>query len=229
MNFPRAALEWIPASMVDETSMGGVESRFQSTYWDTVLRAKRGSPDALEWLMAEYWKPVYFFIRRKGYNVENAKDLTQGFLGAFLEKDYLKGVDPERGRFRSFVMASLEHFLSDTRDRARAVKRGGGFNFVEAESDLACAAPSPEKAFFKGWALSILERALERLKREMPPEDMNLLSGPAPPEMSVSERKNRLHRIRTKLKAYLREAILPNVDREGEVDSELREILALLS
>src|SRR5262245_61432222 len=151
--------------MADETSMGGVESRFQSTYWETVLRAKEGQPDALQQLLAEYWKPVYFFGRRKGDDVESAKDLTQGFLGVFVEKDYLKSVSPEQGRFRSFVMASLQHYLADARDRARAVKRGGLYNFVEAESDLACAAPSPEKAFFKGWALTILERAIELLRR----------------------------------------------------------------
>jgi len=215
--------------MADETSIGGAESRFQSTYWETVLRAKDGHADALEQLLAEYWKPVYFFIRRKGHDVESAKDLTQGFLGIFLEKDYLKSVSPELGRFRSFVMASLQHYLSDVRDRARAVKRGGRFNFVEAESDLSCAAPSPEKAFFKGWALTVLERAIEKLKKEVPPEDMDLLSGRFPEGMSVSVRKNRLHRLRAKLKEHLRNSILPNVEREAEVDSEIREILALLS
>src|SRR5262245_2706429 len=215
--------------MPDETSIGGAASRFQSTYWETVLRAKQGQQDAMDWLLAEYWKPVYFFIRRKGHDVETAKDLTQGFLGVFVEKDYLKSVSPERGRFRSFVMASLQHYLSDVRDRARAVKRGGGFNFVEAESDLSCAAPSPEKAFFKGWALTILERAIEQLKKDVPPEDLDLLSGRIPEGMTPSKRKNRLHRLRAKLKEHLRESILPNVEHEKEVDSEIREILALLS
>ena len=212
----------------EETSMGGGGSRFQSTYWETVLKAKEGVPEAMDWLVGEYWKPVYFFVRRKGHDVESAKDLTQGFLGVFVEKDYLKSVSPERGKFRSFVMASLQHYLADARDRARAIKRGGGYNFVEAESDLACAAPSPEKAFFKGWALTILERAIESLRREVPPEDMDLLSGKVPPALSVSERKNRLQRLRAKLKNHLRECILPNVDRQADVDSEIREILALL-
>jgi len=217
-------------SMSDETSIGGDESRFQSTYWDVVLQAKAGAPDAIERLVTEYWKPIYFFIRRKGNDVESAKDLTQSFLSVFLEKDYLKSVSPERGRFRSFVMASLDHFLSDAGKYARRVKRGGRFNFVEAEDDLSCSAPSasPSAAFFRGWALSILEQAYEQVKLEVPPEDMKLLSGPPPPEMSVSDRKNRLHRIRTKLKAHLRRMILPNVEREAEVDSEIREILSLL-
>jgi RNA polymerase sigma-70 factor (ECF subfamily) len=215
--------------MTNETSTGGSRSRFQSTHWKNVLLARDGAADALEWLVGEYWKPIYFFIRRKGHDVENAKDLTQSFLGIFLEKDYLKDVLPERGRFRSFIMASLEHFLSDARDRARAVKRGGRLNFVQAESDLACAAPTPEKAFFKGWAISILERAIEKLRQEVSEEDMALLRGVAPAGMSVSERKNRLHRVRMKLKTHLREAIRPNVAGEREVDSELREILSLLN
>jgi len=214
--------------MTDETSMGGNASRFHSTIWETVLKAKDGSPEAMEQLVADYWKPVYFFIRRKGVDVERAKDLTQSFLGVFLEKDYLKGVSPERGRFRSFVMASLEHFISDQRDRDKAVKRGGKFNFVQAESDLRCASPTPDKAFFKGWALTILERAVERLRNEVPAEDMGLLSGKVPASMSVSERKNRLHRLRARLKLILRECIVPHVDREQEVDSEIREIFALL-
>jgi RNA polymerase sigma-70 factor (ECF subfamily) len=214
--------------MKHETSIGGGRNRFQSTSWDNVLQARNGQQHAMEWLMAEYWKPIYFFVRRKGYDVENSKDLTQEFLGVFLEKDYLKGVNPERGRFRSFMMAALEHFLSDSRDRARAVKRGGRFNFVEAENDLACASPTPEKAFFKGWALSVLEAAIERLRAEVPAEDMDLLAGKVPAGMSVSERKNRLHRLRAKLRTLLRGAIAPHVSRSDEVDSELREILSLL-
>ena len=208
--------------------MGGNGSRFRSTIWETVLQAKKGSPEALEQLLSEYWKPVYFFVRRKGYDVEAAKDLTQGFLGAFVEKDYLRTVSPEAGRFRSFVMACLEHFLSDQRDRDRAVKRGGRYNFVQAEDDLRCAAPAPDRAFFKGWALTILERAVDRLRTEVPAEDMGLLSGTVPASMAVSERKNRLHRLRVRLRSILREFIVPHVDREDDVDSEIREIFALL-
>jgi RNA polymerase sigma-70 factor (ECF subfamily) len=214
--------------MTRETSMGGGPTRFRSTTWETVLQARDGKPEALEQLMVEYWKPVYFFIRRKGHDVEVAKDLTQGFLGLFHEKNYLRKVNPELGRFRSFVMALLQNYLSDQRDRERALKRGGGFNFVQAESDLRCAAPSPEQAFFRGWALTILEQAIDRLRQEVPPEDMELLSGTVPTSMPVSERKNRLHRLRARLRSVLRESILPAVEREKEVDSEIREIFALL-
>jgi RNA polymerase sigma-70 factor (ECF subfamily) len=215
--------------MAEETSIGGTESRFQSTLWETVLKAKEGSKDALDRLLEDYWKPVYFFIRRKGYDVEAAKDLTQGFLGVFLEKNYLGQVTPERGRFRSYIMACVQHYLSNERDRAQTLKRGGGFNFVQAENDLPSAAAGPEQAFFKGWALTILERAMARVAEEVPPEDLAMLSGVMPAGISASEKKNRLHQLRLKIRRHLREGILLASDNEAEVDSEIRLILSFLN
>src|SRR5690349_523781 len=107
--------------MTEETAIGGKYHGFQPTLWTTVLTAKdASSPErqkALESLMATYWKPVYFFIRRRGNDVEASKDLTQSFFAAFLEKDFLKNVAPEKGKFRSFLQASLTYFLSDHYDR----------------------------------------------------------------------------------------------------------------
>jgi RNA polymerase sigma-70 factor (ECF subfamily) len=214
--------------MGDETSMGGKETRFQSTVWDVVRQAKEGRREATEQLVADYWKPVYFYVRRRGHDVESAKDLTQSFFGAFLEKDYLKFVSPELGRFRSFIMASLGHFLSNERDRASAAKRGGGMNFVQAEADLVAADPAPDKAFFKGWALSILERAMERLRGETPPEDIALLGGTVPETLSLSEKKNRLHRVRARLREHVRDLIRPSVEKESEIESEVRELFSAL-
>src|SRR4026207_2179399 len=102
--------------MADETSMGGAATRFGSTLWSTVQQAREGSGEALDRLVAEYWKPVYFYVRRRGHGVDDAKDLTQAYFAAFVEKDFLKDVAAERGRFRSFVMSSVGHFLSDARD-----------------------------------------------------------------------------------------------------------------
>jgi DNA-directed RNA polymerase specialized sigma24 family protein len=208
--------------------MGGKDSRFQSTLWEVVLQAKNGEPEAIDRLAREYWKPVYFYIRRKGQPVESAKDLTQSFLGHLLEKDLLSRVDPEKGKFRSFIMATLGNFLNNERRTAQAQKRGGAFNFVEAEDDLRSADATPEKAFFKGWALTILEQAMTRLRESVPPEDLALLEGRSPPEMTASEKKNRLFRVRGRLQHLLRESVKSAVDREGEVDSELREIFASL-
>jgi len=214
--------------MANETSMGGSDSRFQSTLWDVVLQAREGEAAAIDQLARSYWKPVYFFIRRKGQPVESAKDLTQSFLGHLLEKDLLSRVDPEKGKFRSYIMATLGHFLNNERRTAQALKRGGAFNFVEAEDDLRAADATPEKAFYKGWALTILEQAMAKLRESVPPEDLALLEGKAPPEMSASEKKNRLFRVRGRLQHLLRESVKAAVDREGDVDSELREIFASL-
>lgn len=208
--------------------MGGNDTRFQSTLWDVVLQAKAGEAAAVDRLARDYWKPVYFYVRRKGHPVEGAKDLTQSFLGHLLEKDLLSRVDPSKGKFRSFIMATLGNFLNNERRTAGAQKRGGGFNFVEAEDDLRSADESPEKAFFKGWALTILEEAMARLRESVPPEDLALLEGKAPPDLTPSEKKNRLFRVRGRLQHLLRECVKSAVDREGDVDSELREIFASL-
>src|SRR4051812_14367363 len=214
--------------MGQETSMGGDDSRFQSTLWEVVRGAQAGTPQAVDRLAGDYWKPVYFFIRRKGNDVELAKDLTQSFLGHLLEKELLGRVDPSKGKFRSFIMATLGNFLNNERRTARALKRGGAFNFVDAEEDLRASDESPEKAFFKGWALTILEQAMAKLRESVPAEDLALLEGKAPAEMTPSEKKNRLFRVRGRLQHLLRETVRAAVDRDGEVDSELREIFACL-
>lgn len=208
--------------------MGGADSRFQSTLWEVVRQAQDGASQAVDRLASDYWKPIYFFIRRKGRDVESAKDLTQSFLGHLLEKDLLARVTPDKGKFRSFIMATLGNFLNNERRTAKALKRGGAFNFVEAEDDLRGSDATPEQAFFKGWALTILEQAMARLRETVPPEDLALLEGKAPAEMTASERKNRLFRVRGRLQHLLREAVRAAADREGEVDSELREIFACL-
>jgi len=208
--------------------MGGDDTRFQSTLWEVVRQAQDGDAPAIDRLAGDYWKPVYFFIRRKGHDVEPAKDLTQSFLGHLLEKDLLRDVSPDKGKFRSYLMATLTNFLNNERRTAKALKRGGAFNFVEAEEDLRSSDETPERAFFKGWALTILEQAMTRLRESVPAEDLALLEGKAPPEMTSSEKKNRLFRVRGKLQHLLREAVRNSVDREGDVDSELREIFACL-
>lgn len=213
-----------------ETSIGGSQKGFQPTLWTTVLKAKNhDAPDRLEALnrlITKYWKPVYYFIRQKGHDVEAAKDLTQGFFATFLEKDFLKDVEPDRGRFRSFILAALSHFLSNEYDRSRAKKRGGDFNFVQAELERPSAAPTPEQAFFDQWAIEVFERAMSRLKSERPPEDVALLSGHAPADLPDYEKKNRLHRLRLRLRQLLREEVLPSVAGESEADEELRELLS---
>lgn len=208
--------------------MGGPGVGFRSTLWTVIQQAREGSREAYDRLIAAYWKPVYAFIRRRGRDIEQAKDLTQGFFTTFLEKDFLKDVAPERGKFRSFVMASLSHFLSNEYDRSRAQKRGGHLNFVEVEADLSSEDPSPERAFDRQWALEILRRAMDRLRSEVPAEDMDLLAGASPPGLSPAERKYRLRRLRQRLRECLREEILPSVVAETEAEAEIDDLFAAL-
>ena len=214
--------------MSDETAIGGDNVRFQPTAWTVVREARDGSRDALDRLIDLYWKPVYFFIRRRGHDVEAAKDLTQGFFGSLLERKFFDAASEEKGKFRSYLLGALAHFLANEQARRKAKKRGGDFNLVEAEKELVSSDPSPEKAFLGKWALEILERAMKRLRLEVPPEELGLLCGEPRPGMTETDLKNRRYRLRTRLRELLREEILPSVDREDEVDSEIRELFSAL-
>jgi RNA polymerase sigma factor (sigma-70 family) len=158
-----------------ETEIGEGPGAFQSTLWSVVLRAKDpSSPErrkALEKLIQTYWKPLYFFVRRKGKNAEESKDLTQGFFAELLAKDYLKTLDPERGKFRAFLLSAFKHYLADHYDHDRAQKRGGGrpvlsLDFEGAETEAAGVQTDsePDRAYQRDWALQVMARALERLR-----------------------------------------------------------------
>ena len=152
--------------------------RFVTTHWSVVISAgQRESPkaaDALVTLCTAYWYPLYAFVRRQGYRTEDAQDLTQAFFAKLLEKNYLGEADQQRGRFRSFLLASLKHFLANQRDYARAQKRGGGrpvisLDFESAESRYRHEPPdtmTPERLFERRWALTLLDRVLSRLHDE---------------------------------------------------------------
>ena len=130
------------SSQGDDRGSDGA-SWFQTTHWSLVLAAGHDSTpdaqDALARLCHVYWYPLYTYVRRRVGDVHDAQDLTQAFFARFLEKEYLDDVDPQRGKFRSFLLASMKHFLSKERDRARAQKRGGGraclsLDFEDAEN-----------------------------------------------------------------------------------------------
>jgi RNA polymerase sigma factor (sigma-70 family) len=138
----------------------------------SMVRAAAGatgvkSSEALTDLCRAYWHPLYSYVRRRGYDSDEAQDLTQSFIARLLEKHTLRKFQEHRGRFRSFLLVSLKHFLANERDAARAQKRGGGQDAVPMESGLH---PSdnltPEKAFEKQWALDVLARVMERLRQE---------------------------------------------------------------
>lgn len=154
------------------------KSWFTTTHWSVVLAAGQpASPEAqaaLEKLCSSYWYPVYTFIRREGYQPEDAQDLTQGFFARVLEKNYFGQVNRQKGKFRSFLLAALKHYLSNERDRAGRIKRGGRHAFLswdetEAEERFTREMAhelTAQKVFERNWALTLLEKVLEDLRAE---------------------------------------------------------------
>ena len=213
---------------MNETEIGGDDVRFAPTAWTVVRSARDGSREAWDTLIANYWKPAYFFIRRRGHDVEAAKDLAQGFFATALEKDFLDGVSADKGKFRTWLLAALGHYLSNQFDRAHAKKRGGGIDFLRAELDLPDVGPTPEAAFLAGWARETLARAMERLRRQVSEADLALLKGTSTSDLTPTDRKHRLYRLRNKLRDCLREEIAPSLERAEEVESEVRELFRAL-
>ncbi len=153
-------------------------AQFNSTHWSVVLAAGAVDPQqrsaALERLCRIYWPPIYAFIRRSGYPPQDSQDLTQDFFFRLLKRHDFEAADPEKGRFRSFLLGALKHFLSDQRDRAQAQKRGGDYRFVpldpgEAESAVVIDPAhdeTPERIFDRNWAIALLNQVLGRLEAE---------------------------------------------------------------
>lgn len=232
--------------------------QFATTRWSQVLAAGAGptsdSREALARLCELYWRPLYAYVRRWGYDADEAQDLTQEFFSRLLEKHYLRAADPARGRFRSFLLASLKHFLSNERDRAAAVKRGGRatvlpLEFETAEGWYVREPPddeTPERVYERRWALTLLERTLERLRREFEAAGKGAmfsrleghLTGEqetAPyaqlaAELGTSEGavKVAVHRLRRRFGALLREEIAETVSEPAEVDDEIRQLFRSL-
>src|SRR5215469_8104666 len=158
-------------------------AKFQTTSWSLVLSAANVSEESAEAALAKlcqlYWYPIYAFVRRRGYGQDDAKDLTQEFFSRVLEKNYLKDADPSRGRFRSFLLTSVRHFLANEWNRGHAQKRGGGLLTIALDPVAAegryCAETAspenPEKLYEKQWALAILDQVMTSLRQEYVLED----------------------------------------------------------
>ncbi len=237
----------------DDRDSGGT-SWFQTTHWSLVLAAGHdSSPDAqnaLAGLCRVYWYPLYTYVRRRTGNVHDAQDLTQAFFARFLEKEYLGDVDPKRGKFRSFLLASLKHFLSNERERARAQKRGGGrtvlsLDFEDAENRYRLEPAdtmTPERLFERRWALTLLDQVVSRLEREFADAGKSemfaalkpfLTAAPDAPSqrevaaqlgMSEGAVKAAAHRLRQRYRKVLREEIAQTVADPDDVAEELNEL-----
>ncbi|SRR6266498_409794 len=234
---------------------------FSTTHWSVVLSAGRAltpaAQAALERLCSTYWSPLYAYIRRVGYGVEDAEDLTQGFFARLLEKSYLGQVDRKKGRFRSFLLACLRHFLADHRDCARAVKRGGRCTFIPLETqstkDHSRQEPihemNAERIFERHWALTLLECAEGRLRREYVAAGKSLLyerlkifriaAEPTSPLtyaelgslLNITESAVRCAaaRLRRRFRELVREEVAHTVTLSSEIDEEIRYLIAVIS
>jgi RNA polymerase sigma factor (sigma-70 family) len=226
---------------------------FPTTRW-TLILSSRDSPEAqraaLETLFATYWKPVYFYLRRKGLAVEAAEDATQGLFLHLMERDVLLRVDPARGRFRSYLLTSVENYLVNEHERASAVKRGGRVRIVPldtlvAERELPAAPDDPGRAFDREWATGIMERALARLqaeyasgRRKGPAEVFlsffRLQEAPSYAEAAAAcglttvQFKAALHRARARFREILHEEIGPTVAADADTEAEMQTLLQAL-
>jgi RNA polymerase sigma-70 factor (ECF subfamily) len=224
--------------------------KFATTHWSLVLAAAREEHRdgrlAMDSLCERYWYPLYVFVRRRGHSAEDAQDLTQAFFTRLLDKGDVARASPARGRFRSFLLASLQNFLINEYDRARALKRGGGvpvssIDMTDAEQryDAEPASDvSPDDQFHRKWALTLLDRALNQTRLEyersgrsalfarladlMTGPDLNDSHRQAAAALGMTEGavKVAVHRMRRRFRDILRSQIAETVDVE-ELDDEI--------
>lgn len=230
--------------------------QFATTCWTVVLQAKdldqSEGREALEQLCKSYWQPLYAFVRRKGYDSQRAADLTQGFFTHILEKRVLEKSAPDRGRFRSFLLACIRNFLNNEFDRENAEKRGGGqprisLDISKAESSLELLSkePSPEAVFEKQWANSLLARVHQKLnetrgQRTELQESLKTLLTREPVEgeyealaeefgMTVVAIRVAVFRQREKFRKLLRQEVGETLQEGDSVDEEIRYLMDVLT
>ena len=248
----------MPPSKHNDLAASAPAGQFATTHWSLVLAARdRAAPQAREALAAlcrAYWYPLYAFVRRHGHSADAAQDLTQEFFARLLEKDFLQVVDRDKGKFRSFLLATCKHFLANERDRASARKRGGDhahvpIDFAAAEGrysrepahDL-----TPEKLFERRWALTLLEEVMaqlqeeyrrnargplfDRLKQCLVGTKGTLSYDQVAAELGLSEGGVRVavHRLRKRYRELLCQEIARTVHDPDQVEDEIRDLFTAL-
>ena len=234
------------------------QGSFRTTRW-TVIRAARAKnePDsaaALASLCEAYWYPLYFFVRRLGHNAEDARDLTQGYFLKLMERDYLDTVREEAGKFRSFLLASMKHYLANVKRDAAALKRGGGQAPISLDIDVAenryrlepVDESTPEKAYERRWALAVIDRARASLRNEFETASkgrhFHLLAGhlsgsgdgksyrEIAEELETTEAavKMSVSRMRRQFGRALRDQIADTVDNTEDIDAEVKYLLSIV-
>jgi len=232
---------------------------FTTTNWSLVLAAGETAPggatDAMERLCSRYWFPVYASIRRAGNDAHHAEDLTQGFFEFAIERRLLQRARKDKGRFRSFILSSLNNFLHNQHDHASAVKRGGRHQIVsfdEADAEMMLASEpaingTPEDSFDRRWAVTLIRRVMENLQAEHAKRGRltvhdsllpYLTRNPSPGdyqriaadlEMEVGTLRVALHRFRHRFGELLRSEVAHTVASPDEVEEEIRYLLSVLA
>jgi len=232
-------------------------AQFTTTHWSVVLEAQSESPaaqEALEKLCRVYWRPIYGFVQRQGIGPEEAKDVTQSFFADLLEHRSLTAVRKEKGRFRSYLLGALKYFLADERRRAMAIKRGKGQRLIPLEElgtdeRIEMEPPDPvtaEQIYERRWASTVLERVLGLLKNEYVAAGNAVLfdslkqllpDEPGSPSqadiagqlgMTANAVRQAFHRFRQRYQSLLREEIAHTVATPGDVEDELRHLIAVV-
>lgn len=234
-------------------------SRFVTTHWSVVLSAREGATGeaaaALEQLCRTYWWPLYAFVRRRGHGPHDAEDLVQEFFARLLAKDFLQSVDPRKGRFRSFLLAAMDHFLAKEWRRSNAQKRGGRFRIISLDAETAeehylqipATAQTPEQIYDYQWAIKLMEQVLSRLRNEEVAKGRQrqfdeikiYLHGDrfaglyaelaAKLQTTEAALKMAVSRMKKRYGELLREEVAQTVSDPNEIEDELRALAAILS
>jgi len=235
-----------------------LDPQFTTTHWSVVLLAGQAdSPhatEALEKLCRTYWYPLYVYVRRQGNSPEDAQDLTQNFFSRLLEKNYFAKADPDRGKFRTFLLRSMKNFLVNEWKRAGRVKRGGDLTFLSFDANVAedryAAEPAnesnPDTAYEQRWAVTLIEQVLTALRQEFNAADKARLfeelkgfiwgdksaasyaeiAGPL--NLTEGTVKVAVHRLRQRFRELLRAEVAHTVARPEDTDGELRHLIAVV-
>jgi RNA polymerase sigma-70 factor (ECF subfamily) len=232
---------------------------FATTHWSVVLDAGANETPraraALTSLCRAYWYPLYAYVRRRGYTAPDAQDLTQEFFARLLQQNWLQQADRQRGKFRTFLLTALSHFLANEWDKAKAQKRGGTVQFVPLQLDDAetkygmepTDPKTPEQCYERRWAVTLLEQVLSRLQEEHRVEEKMPLFEALKPclagdkdaqpykslaaTLGISEGavKVAVHRMRQRYRQLLREEIANTVASPAEVEEEMQHLFAVLA
>lgn len=243
----------------------GEPREFVTTRWSLIFsaanlgREEQKARDALAELCRTYWRPIFSFVRARGYSIEDAQDLTQDFFVIILKENWLQHADRKRGRFRSFLLRSLQNFLINAAEKTHAHKRGGDAEFIswdewaaETPSQFSNSAPAsetlpPERLFDLSWATTVVEHALQRLREECESngklwlfralghhltderEEMSYADLSADLGVTDTVLKRQLHKMRERYRALLRAEVSRTVENSADVEDEIRYLCAALA